>query len=49
MKRCSPYHIPIFDLAIDLLLVYAAYTLCRLAFLLTNWALYAGTLSLAMR
>lgn len=45
MKRCSPYHIPIFDLAIDLLLVYAAYTLCRLAFLLTNWALYADSLS----
>ncbi|MBQ3731623.1 MAG: LTA synthase family protein [Muribaculaceae bacterium] len=29
----------------DLLVVYCAYTLCRLVFLLINWSLYAGTLT----
>ncbi|MBR5673831.1 MAG: LTA synthase family protein [Muribaculaceae bacterium] len=29
----------------DLLVVYCAYTLCRVAFLALNWSLYAGTLT----
>ena len=29
----------------NLLVVYVAYTLCRVAFLLTNWTLYSGTLT----
>ena len=29
----------------NLLVLYLAYTLCRLAFLLTNWTLYSGTLT----
>jgi len=37
---------PLLALIIDLALVYLIYIICRGAFLLTNWHLYAGTLSL---
>ena len=36
---------PVPALLWDLLVVYCAYTLCRLVFLACNWSLYAGTLT----
>lgn len=38
---------PIFALLNNLLVVYVLFTLCRLVFLLTNWTIYTGTLSLS--
>ena len=38
---------PILALLSNLLVVYVLFTLCRLVFLLTNWNLYTGTLSLS--
>ena len=47
MKRHSSLSCrPIVALLWDLLIVYCAYTLCRVAFVALNWSLYAGTLSL---
>ncbi len=45
MNKFSFRHSPIVALACNLLVVYVLFTLCRLVFLLTNWNLYAGTLS----
>ena len=45
MKKHRFADFPIVGLIVDLLLVYVAYTLCRLAFLLINWDLYAGSLT----
>ena len=44
-QKFSFIHHPIAALLCNLLVVYALFTLCRLVFLLTNWSLYAGTLS----
>ena len=41
MRKCYP----IVALVWNLLVVYVLFTLCRLVFLLTNWGLYADTLS----
>ena len=48
MKRPSSIsNIPLVALLWDLLVVYIAYTLCRGVFLILNWPLYAGTLTLS--
>ena len=48
MKRPSTFFgSPISSLLWNLLVLYCAYTLCRLAFLAVNWPLYAGTLTVA--
>ena len=47
MKNRPQLFHPILAVISNLLLVYVAYTVCRLAFLFTNWSLYAGTLTLS--
>ncbi len=47
MKKRSHTPHAAFAVVGNLLVVYVAYSLCRLTFLLVNWPLYAGTLSLA--
>ena len=45
MRRSVISSHPILALAVNLLVVFVLFTLCRLVFLLTNWGLYADTLS----
>ena len=48
MKRSeSIFSSPLPALLWDLLVVYLSYSLCRAVFLITNWSLYAGTLTFA--
>ena len=44
MQRTIRNH-PVLALVVDLLTVYLLFTLCRLVFLLTNWGLYADTIT----
>lgn len=44
-QKFSFTHHPIAAVLCNLLVVYVLFTICRLTFLLTNWSLYAGTLS----
>ena len=44
-ERLSFFNKPVPALLWDLLVVYCAYSLCRLVFLVSNWSLYAGTLT----
>ncbi len=45
MRRSVINSYPILALTVNLLVVFVLFTLCRLVFLLTNWSLYADTLS----